>query len=135
MEDHRDELIVIVAGYPDKMDEFLQSNPGLMSRFNKFIVFDDYMPQDLCLILQRMCDKNGYKMDEAASEKASKMITVLHEGRTGNFANARSIRNLFEKLLTIHADRMEAIKEPTDNELCTLIELDLDAVELSDLMR
>lgn len=136
MEDHRDELIVIVAGYPDKMDEFLESNPGLMSRFNKFIHFDDYSPENLVAILDRMCEKNGYKMDEAATEKAKKMIETIHAAKTLNFANARTVRNLFEKLLTVHADRL-AVKEGdvTDDELCTLIELDMDAVKLSELTR
>lgn len=135
MEDHRDELIVIVAGYPDKMDEFLQSNPGLMSRFNKFIRFEDYGPEDLNEILVRMCEKNGYRMDAEATEKARKMIDVLHEARTVNFANARSVRNLFEKLLSVHADRLASKDPVTDEELATFIALDLDAVKLSELTR
>jgi stage V sporulation protein K len=135
MEDHRDELIVIVAGYPDKMEEFLESNPGLVSRFNKFIGFDDYEPDDLSLILQRMGDKNGYMFDASAKEKARKIIDTLYENRTENFANARTIRNLFEKLLTVHANRMADKPVPTDTELCTLIGLDVDAVEIQELMR
>ena len=135
MEDHRDELIVIVAGYPDKMEEFLESNPGLVSRFNKFIGFDDYEPDDLALILQRMCDKNGYMLDAAAKEKARKIINTLYENRTDNFANARTIRNFFEKLLTIHANRMAEKPVPTDAELCSLIGLDVDAMDIQELMR
>lgn len=135
MEDHRDELIVIVAGYPDKMEEFLESNPGLVSRFNKFIGFDDYEPDDLALILQRMCDKNGYMLDAAAKEKAKKIINTLYENRTDNFANARTIRNFFEKLLTIHANRMAEKPFPTDAELCSLIGLDVDAADIQELMR
>ncbi len=135
MEDHRDELIVIVAGYPDKMEEFLESNPGLVSRFNKFIGFDDYEPDDLSLILQRMCDKNGYMLDAASKEKAKKIIDTLYENRTDNFANARTIRNFFEKLLTIHANRMAEKPVPTDAELCSLIGLDVDAVDIQELMR
>lgn len=135
MEDHRDELIVIVAGYPDKMEEFLESNPGLVSRFNKFIGFDDYEPDDLTLILQRMGDKNGYILEAGAMEKAKKIINTLYENRTDNFANARTIRNFFEKLLTIHANRMAEKPTPTDAELCTLIGLDVDAVDIAELMR
>ena len=135
MEDHRDELIVIVAGYPDKMEEFLESNPGLVSRFNKFIEFDDYEPEDLSLILQRMGDKNGYLFDAEAKEKAKKLIDTVYENRSDNFANARTVRNLFEKLLTIHANRMAEKPNPTDAELCTLIGLDVDAIEVEELMR
>jgi stage V sporulation protein K len=135
MEDHRDELIVIVAGYPDKMEEFLESNPGLVSRFNKFIGFDDYEPEDLALILQRMGDKNGYIFDASAKEKARKIIDTLYENRTENFANARTIRNFFEKLLAIHANRMAEKPTPTDAELCTLIGLDVDAADVQELMR
>ena len=135
MEDHRDELIVIVAGYPDKMEEFLESNPGLVSRFNKFIMFDDYEPEELSLIMQRMGDRNGYRFDEEAKTKLGKVIDTLYENRTENFANARTVRNYFEKMLTIHANRMADIPNPTDAELCTLIGLDVDGVELTELMR
>lgn len=135
MEDHRDELIVIVAGYPDKMEEFLESNPGLVSRFNKFIAFDDYEPGELALIMQRMGDRNGYLFDEDAKTKLRTVIDTLYENRTDNFANARTVRNFFEKMLTVHANRMADIPEPTDAQLCTLIGLDVDGVDLTELMR
>ena len=64
MEDHRDDLIVIVAGYPELMEEFLNSNPGLRSRFNKFINFIDYSPEELSLIFSNMCVDSGYIADE-----------------------------------------------------------------------
>ena len=135
MEDHRDELIVIVAGYPDKMEEFLESNPGLISRFNKFIDFEDYEPEDLCKILDRMGEKNGYIIDATAKEKSKKVIQTLYDSRSDNFANARTVRNFFEKLLTVHADRLAEMKDPTDAELCTIIGLDVDTVDLVELMR
>ncbi len=135
MEDHRDELIVIVAGYPDKMEEFLESNPGLVSRFNKFIFFDDYEPEELALIMERMGDRNGYLFDEEAKKKTRAVIETLYEGRTDNFANARTVRNYFEKMLTIHANRMAEIPTPTDAQLCTLIGLDADGVDLTEMMR
>ncbi len=135
MEDHRDELVVIVAGYPDKMEEFLESNPGLMSRFNKFIFFDDYLPDELGLILQRMGDKSGYIFDAEAKEKTLKVIATLYESRSDNFANARTVRNFFEKLLSFHADRMADKLAPTDAELCTIVGVDVDAVPTDDLMR
>jgi SpoVK/Ycf46/Vps4 family AAA+-type ATPase len=135
MEDHRDELIVIVAGYPDKMEEFLESNPGLQSRFNKYINFDDYSPEELLAIFNKMCEKNGYKANEKALEKVKQMLEQLHETRTDSFANARTVRNLFEKLLAIQADRLAALETVSDEELSTIVEVDLEKIELNDLMR
>jgi len=135
MEDHRDDLIVIVAGYPDKMEEFLQSNPGLQSRFNKYINFDDYSPQELMDIFLRMCEKNGYKPTDGAKEKISQILSLLHETRSDSFANARTVRNLFEKLLTIQADRLALLENVTNEELSCIVEEDVDKIELADLMR
>lgn len=135
MEDHRDDLIVIVAGYPDKMEEFLESNPGLQSRFNKYINFDDYSPSELQDIFHKMCEKNGYKPTEAAAEKVKQMLTQLHESRSDSFANARTVRNLFEKLLAVQADRLAALETVTDEELSVIAEEDIDKIDLSELMR
>jgi stage V sporulation protein K len=135
MEDHRDDLIVIVAGYPDKMEEFLTSNPGLQSRFNKYINFDDYDPQELMDIFNRMCEKNGYKATEQAAEKVRKMLEILHETRSDSFANARTVRNLFEKLLTIQADRLAVVENPSNEDLAAIIEEDVDKIDAESLMR
>lgn len=136
MEDHRDNLIVIVAGYPDKMDEFLDSNPGLQSRFNKYINFDDYTPQELMDIFMLMCKKNGYKPTDEAKAKTEQMLSFLHETRSDSFANARTVRNLFEKLLTIQADRLAPSEETvSDEDLAAITEEDLDKIDLSALMR
>lgn len=140
MEDNRDDLIVIVAGYPEKMEEFLDSNPGLQSRFNKYINFDDYSPEELLAIFNGMCKKNGYKTNEAAQEKVKQMLELLHETRSDSFANARTVRNLFEKLLAIQADRLATLEaesdtELSDDELSSITEEDIDKIELTDLMR
>ncbi len=135
MEDHRDDLIVIVAGYPDLMEEFLESNPGLQSRFNKYINFDDYSPEELLDIFKRMCEKNGYKPEDSAIEKVKEILVQLHESRSDSFANARTVRNLFEKLLTIQADRLAQLETVTDEELTSLREEDLNKIELNELMR
>lgn len=135
MEDHRDDLIVIVAGYPDKMEEFLESNPGLQSRFNKYINFDDYSPEELLNIFKKMCEKNSYRTTEEALEKVKQMLTMLHETRSDSFANARTVRNLFEKLLTIQADRLAVLETVTDDDLSSIVVEDLDKIELNDLMR
>jgi hypothetical protein len=135
MEDHRDDLIVIVAGYPDKMEEFLESNPGLQSRFNKYINFDDYSPEELLDIFRNMCEKNGYKATEEAAGKIKQMLTLLHETRSDSFANARTVRNLFEKLLTIQADRLAVLETVSNEDLSLIIPEDIDKVELTELMR
>jgi len=135
MEDHRDDLIVIVAGYPDKMEEFLSSNPGLQSRFNKYINFDDYTPQELLDIFRGMCKKNGYKLTGNAEEKVKQMLEFLHETRSDSFANARTVRNLFEKLLTIQADRLAELESVSDEDLSTITEEDLDKIDLNEFMR
>lgn len=135
MEDHRDDLIVIAAGYPDKMEEFLTSNPGLQSRFNKYINFDDYEPQELMDIYCRMCEKNGYKTTEEARKKVEKMLGTLHETRSDSFANARTVRNLFEKLLTIQADRLAGLENVSNEDLAAVIEADVDKIEIESLMR
>ena len=135
MEDHRDDLIVIVAGYPDKMEEFLESNLGLQSRFNKYINFDDYKPSELLDIFKKMCEKNGYKSTDGASEKVNQMLTRLHETRSDSFANARTVRNLFEKLLTIQADRLASLETVSNEDLSLILEEDIDKIELGELMR
>ncbi|HBR02874.1 MAG TPA: ATPase [Ruminiclostridium sp.] len=135
MEDHRDDLIVIVAGYPDKMEEFLDSNPGLQSRFNKYINFDDYSPSELLDIFKSMCEKNGYKPTEKALEKVGQMLEQLHETRSDSFANARTVRNLFEKLLTVQADRLALEETVSDEDLAAILEEDIEKIDLNDLMR
>ena len=117
MEDHRDDLIVIVAGYPKLMEQFIASNPGLASRFNKFIHFEDYTPAELLAIFESMCGKSGYNLSDAARDKARRVLESLHAQRTENFANAREVRNLFEQSVTRQANRLVAVSNPTDAQL------------------
>lgn len=93
MEDNRDDLIVIVAGYPDLMDNFLNSNPGLRSRFNKFIKFDDYSPAELSAIFCSLCEKSGYVADNACIEYVSNYFQNRYLTRNTNFSNGRDVRN------------------------------------------
>lgn len=125
MENHRDDLAVIVAGYPKPMKEFLSSNPGLKSRFNKFIDFPDYTPDELFEIFEGMCTKNGYQLSDSAKAKAKSIFTDLYENRDENFANGRSVRNFFEKVMVAQANRLAAQEEISDEQLQTLEEQDL----------
>jgi hypothetical protein len=108
MEDDRDRLIVIVAGYPEEMDRFIHSNPGLQSRFNRFIEFPDYTPQELCRIFALMCRKNGLTLTPASKEKVLHHFACLHKERGENFGNARLARNCFEAVINAQASRLSA---------------------------
>ena len=120
MEDHRDDLIVIVAGYPALMDNFLHSNPGLESRFNKFIYFEDYSGDELYNIFWLMCEDANLTMDEAADKYIKEYFDKMCENKSGNFANARAVRNFFEEVITAQANRLAPQSEITDEELNTL---------------
>jgi SpoVK/Ycf46/Vps4 family AAA+-type ATPase len=117
MEDQRGDLVVIVAGYTDEMEEFLSSNPGLKSRFNKFIHFADYTPQELFDIFLLMSGKQAYILDDDAKDKLKDTISQIYDARTENFANARIIRNMFESTIQNQANRVITIKEPTKEDL------------------
>src|SRR5438874_743036 len=108
MEDDRDRLIVIVAGYPEEMDRFIHSNPGLQSRFNRFIEFPDYTPQELCRIFALMCRRNGLTLTPASKEKVLHHFACLHKERGENFGNARLARNCFEAVINAQASRLAA---------------------------
>lgn len=120
MEDHRDNLIVIVAGYPELMDRFLNSNPGLESRFNKFIYFDDYDDEELYGIFKLMCDESNLVLDESADQYLKEYLKKMYETRSKNFANGRAVRNLFEEVITAQANRLALKDNISDEELNTL---------------
>ena len=125
MEDKRDEFIVIVAGYTNLMEEFLDSNPGLRSRFNKFINFPDYTPQELTDIFQLTAKKNGYKLEEDAVSYVKGYYETKCALQLENFANARDARNLFERAVTAQANRLAEEKDATREmlEMITLADL------------
>lgn len=120
MEDNRDDLVVIVAGYENLMKNFISSNPGLESRFSKYFFFEDYNGEQLYSIFLSMCKKNEYILSPEASEKAQKLLYRLYEQRDENFGNARDVRNLFEKAVSMHSDRIASIENPSKEELMTL---------------
>ena len=121
MEDHRDDLIVIVAGYSDLMKEFLASNPGLKSRFNTFIEFQDYTPDELIRILDQMCEKQDYKLDTEAKEYARAYFEI--QSQQENFANAREARNFLEHAISRQATRL-VLNRITDKEGLSLLTIE-----------
>jgi Holliday junction resolvasome RuvABC ATP-dependent DNA helicase subunit len=106
MEDNRDDLVVIVAGYPELMEEFLLSNPGLKSRFNKFIDFQDYTEDELLSIFKGMCEKQEYEFSEETEIKLKEKIKSIIDLNDESFANARTMRNLLEYTILKQADRL-----------------------------
>lgn len=120
MEDHREDLVVIVAGYPDLMDEFLNSNPGLKSRFNKFIFFEDYTPEEQLDILKSMCKKQDYELTKEAQDRVYKWMEERYQNRPENFANARDVRNFLEKVISKQASRVVKIKKPSKKALASI---------------
>lgn len=129
MEDQRGDLVVIVAGYTDEMEDFLNSNPGLKSRFNKFIHFADYTPQELLDIFILISKKHGYRLVDNAKEELSKLISLIYENRTENFANARITRNMFESVIQHQANRVIKIEDPTKDDLQEIAVGDIKMLE------
>ena len=125
MEDHRDDLVVIVAGYPDLMETFINSNPGLRSRFNKYLFFADYKKEELESIFDSMCSKYHLKMLPEAKTKVYKKIGQLVTDKRESFANAREIRNLFEDIITNQATRIATMISPTEEELLEILPEDI----------
>lgn len=112
MEDHRDDLVVIVAGYKDEMQKFLKSNTGLTSRFNKFITFEDYSDNELIEILASMASKAGFNFEEEAIERCRQKVTGMSAQEKKEFGNARGIRNLFERIVVNQANRLSGVSDP-----------------------
>lgn len=128
MEDNRTDLVVIVAGYKDQMQAFLKANPGLISRFNKFICFSDYTCWELMDIMDYMSSKDGIKISKEARDDILYQIQDLEEDRRKAFGNARGVRNAFEKILINQANRIVLLEEPTKEQLQEVIPEDVYGV-------
>ena len=130
MEDHRADLSVIAAGYPDEMAMLIDANPGLKSRFARTIHFADYTTEQLVAIFERMSAGSRYHLDESG---ALRLADVIHaEPRTRGFGNARFVRNVFEAAVGHQADRLAAVESPTDDELTTLTASDIRPPDVGD---
>ncbi len=120
MEDNRGDFVVIVAGYPDLMSRFINSNPGLSSRFNKYLYFDDYNAEELEKIFILMCEKYQYVLDDELKEQLPDFFKALVLTKPDNFANAREVRNIFEKAVQRQSSRLYNDKEHTNEDLTLL---------------
>ena len=125
MEDHRDNLVVIVAGYTGPMEKFIHSNPGLESRFNRYFFFPDYDGNQLTEIFRMQCKKNSYTLTPEADEAALKMFTRLYEERDENFGNGRDVRNCFEDMVVRQSNRVAGMENPGKEDLINVLPEDL----------
>ena len=125
MEDYRDKFIVIVAGYPAQMETFINSNPGLRSRFNKYLLFEDYSADELIEIFNHMCTQNDYIIASDASDIIEKHIHKMVTEKDEHFANARDIRNMFERIITNQAARISISSKMIDEEFALITKEDL----------
>lgn len=106
LEDYRNDLVVIVAGYTDLMEDFFESNPGLKSRFNTFIHFDDYSLKQLKEIFEYLCMKNEYILEDGCVPILEDIISLKLEEKNNHFSNGRYIRNLFDDIIMIQSKRL-----------------------------
>ncbi len=128
MEDHRDDLIIVVAGYTEKMDGFLSSNPGLMSRFNKRLNFKDYSPLQLVEIFKLFCSQAHFSLSHTANQKLIEVFSVLFSRRDETFGNGRLARNIFEETISNQANRIISIAQVDERTLSTIEAEDLPGV-------
>lgn len=125
MEDHRTDLAVVVAGYTEQMKDFVESNPGLRSRFNRFFRFDHFTPEQLFLIFENFCKNSDFIIDADANEKLVDTFELLYSKKDENFGNARVVRNLFEKCVQNQANRIINLPLLNQEILKTFIETDI----------
>jgi len=126
MEDDRDKLVVIIAGYPDEMQRFIDSNPGLQSRFTRYINFPDYSEQELYDIFQLYLSKNQYTITDDAAQLLKDNLNYVIAHKTKNFGNARYVRNVFERAVEQQANRLSAKRSISDDELSVLTKEDIE---------
>lgn len=126
MEDDRDKLVVIAAGYTQEMKDFIDSNPGLRSRFNRYIEFPDYTPDELFSIFVSFCVKADYLPTPAASRRLKEIFTEAYQNRDRSFGNGRYVRNIFEKVLEAQANRIAGIGKMTREVLTGIEEEDVE---------
>jgi len=125
MEDHRDDFVVVAAGYPKLMDKFLTSNPGLASRFNQTIEFKDYTCDELFEIFEYMCNTASYKYNEDIQPFLLKCFEEHLKNSDETFGNARTVRNIFERSLLFHASRIIGMKKYDKDQMSMISKADV----------
>ena len=128
MEDDRDKLVVIVAGYTNKMKKFIDTNPGLQSRFNRYINFPDYSADELYKIFEMYVRKNEYVMTVEAGKYLRRQLEYVVENKDKNFGNARYVRNVFEKVIQVQANRLSKTSNASERDLAEILLEDMKKV-------
>jgi SpoVK/Ycf46/Vps4 family AAA+-type ATPase len=129
MEDFKGKFVVIVAGYPDEMKHFIESNPGLQSRFSNTFFFEDYTSRQLLDIANTLAESNGYKLDEGAIQMFLEIFNKLYQNRDKNFGNGRTAKNILYKAISNQEERIAKQFSHSDEDLMTIIFEDLENVE------
>ena len=132
MEDFAGRFVVIVAGYTEEMKEFIESNPGLQSRFTTFFNFDDYTPRQMLEIALVITTKAGYTLDEGAWQLLLEIFTKLYKERDKNFGNARTVRNILYKAISNQEERILTLNNPTNEELSIIAFEDVEKINYSE---
>lgn len=126
MEDHRDDVVVIAAGYPEDMERLIDSNPGLASRFTRTLLFDDYSSRDLVRIVEHQASRHEYRMSEEATAALLAHFDSIE--RTERFGNGRTARQTFQRMTERHAMRVAALADPSDEDLTVLLPADVPSM-------
>ncbi|MGV2829287.1 AAA family ATPase [Myxosarcina sp. GI1(2024)] len=126
MEDYRDRLVVIVAGYSDEMTRFIKSNPGLQSRFTRYFYFEDYQPNELLAIFEKICNSYNYELEVATKQQLIDKFHRLYLERDKSFGNGRLVRNLFETIVEKQANRLALIDKVDRQMMNQIILEDID---------
>lgn len=124
MEDHKNDFVLVLAGYPNEMKAFLRANPGLSSRFPTQLTFDDYTEEELLAIAERFCDTRQYRLSPKAKVRLTQLVMSQRYGRESVFGNARAVRNLVEKAIRHQAMRLVGRENLLRQELMLLEECD-----------
>lgn len=130
MEDRRNDFMVIVAGYPELMDAFLDSNPGLRSRFSKHILFEDYSEDELCAMFEQNLSRYNFEAGEGVSDVVREYFRGRLEDKARTFGNGRTVRSFFEAAVTKQADRLASDSEIDEKELLTLLKEDVEGIDV-----
>lgn len=128
MEDHREDLVVIVAGYKGEMTRFIDSNPGLKSRFARSVHFEDYSPSELAEIFKVKCEQHGYLFSSKTLEAVQHLVKQF-EHEIGGLGNGRFVRNIFDRCVAIQCNRLAALTKPSKKDLRTFLPSDIPTRE------
>ncbi len=128
MEDHREDLVVIVAGYKDEMSRFINSNPGLKSRFARSVHFEDYVTSELVEIFKGRCEQHGYVCSDQTLESVYNLVEKLAD-QIGQLGNGRFVRNIFDRCIALQCGRLAALAQPSNQDLKTFLPADVPTHE------